>query len=84
MNRERDGCDLIDISILPDQDDPTAASAYGSVDGFLGELEQAVYSLRTRHNLRIFNISTNTIYPSEPDGYSYEAQKLDDLPIRMM
>lgn len=76
---ERDGCDLIDISILPDQDDPTAASAYGGVDGFLGEFEQAVYLLRTRHNVRIFSISTNTIYPSEPDDYSYEAQKLDEI-----
>ncbi len=76
---ESDGCDLIDVSILPDQDDPAAASAYGGVDGFLGEFEQAVYLLRTRHNVRVFNISTNTIYPSEPDDYSYEAQKLDEI-----
>ncbi|MBV8579757.1 MAG: hypothetical protein JOZ86_03905, partial [Candidatus Eremiobacteraeota bacterium] len=76
---ESDGCDLIDVAICPNEDDPVAAAAYGGVDGFLDELEQSVLRLRQQHNVRIFSISSNTIYATTPDDYSYEAQRLDEI-----
>ena len=76
---EGDGCDLIDVAICPNEEDPAAVATYGGVDGFLDELEQSVLRLRQKHNVRIFSVSSNTIYASAPEEYSYEAQRLDEI-----
>jgi Subtilase family len=76
---EPDGCDLVDLALLPDLDNPAVAPLYGGAGGFLEELQQAIYYLRTRRRVRVFNVSVNTRYPATPSLYSFEAQRIDEI-----
>lgn len=79
---DADGCELVDVKLLPTEDDPTAFRRYygksGTV-GFIDELRDAVATLRQRANVRIFNLSANFESSAGPGRYEPITAMLDDI-----
>jgi subtilisin family serine protease len=81
---EPDGCDLFDISILPDTSRPATFETYypkGIVD-FLEELDAAVETAHQQHSVRVFNMSLNLLDPVADDSYGIVASLLDRIADR--
>jgi hypothetical protein len=78
---EVDGCEVFDIGILPDTDQPDVFDTYypnGVVD-FFTELDNGVELARRRYGVRIFNMSLNLLDPVQGDGYGVVASMLDRI-----
>ncbi|WBO23365.1 S8 family peptidase [Sphingomonas abietis] len=81
IGRELDGCDIVDIPLLPRG---RFLDTYGQrgFEAFLEELEAAVVEARDDHNVRIFNMSLNITSPVEQNLYSIYAARLDEIQDR--
>jgi hypothetical protein len=81
IGREADGCDLVDIPLMPRG---RFLDLYGSrgFEAFLEELEAAVVEARDNHGVRIFNMSLNVTSPVEQNLYSIYAARLDEIQDR--
>lgn len=79
---EADGCELLDVKLLPTEADPNAFSRYygshGAV-GFMQELADAVAVLRERSDVRVFNFSANFQGMADPLRYSPITAELDAI-----
>jgi subtilisin family serine protease len=75
---ERDGCNLVDVDILP-RDSAFATYYPGGVIEFFDEMENAVRTCRARYGIRIFNLSINLETPANIDSYSPFASHLDAI-----
>jgi hypothetical protein len=78
---EADGCELYDVSVLPDGTSQAAFHSYypqGPVD-LLEEINAGVETAKRDHGVRIFNMSLNVTSPVESDSYSAVAGLLDDI-----
>jgi hypothetical protein len=82
VGREADGCDLVDIALLPTR---PFLDVYGrrGFEAFLEELEAAVREARDTYGFRIFNMSLNLCTPVEQDQYSAYAARLDAIQDRL-
>lgn len=79
---ESDGCELIDIKLLPGEADPGAFARYYGTDGAIGffqELNDAVATLRQRANVRVFNLSANFQTMADPTRYNPLTAELDGI-----
>ncbi|MEQ1801894.1 MAG: S8 family peptidase [Gammaproteobacteria bacterium] len=79
---EADGCELIDLALLPDDQQPAVFAMYypNGVADFLDELQVAVAQLRSQYGVRIFNFSMNLKDEQvDPDFYSLFAERLDRI-----
>ena len=78
LYKEMDGCKIIDLDILPQ---PEVHENYypGNPLQFFKELEMAVRELKERTGVRIFNYSLNSEEHASSDGYSIQAQMLDQI-----
>ena len=79
---EADGCELVDIKLLPRETDPAAFARYYGTDGAVGffqELDDAVAELRQRANVRIFNLSANFQTMADPTRYNPLTATLDRI-----
>jgi hypothetical protein len=79
---EADGCELVDVKLLPNENDPQAFSRYYGLNGPLGffqELNDAVGVLRQRSGVRIFNLSANFETMAEPSRYNPLTAELDSI-----
>jgi hypothetical protein len=77
-----DGCDLVDVKVLPRESDPNAFTTYYGRNGALGffqELNDAVEALRRRANVRIFNLSANFQTMADPTRYNPLTAQLDNI-----
>lgn len=75
---ETDGCQLVDIDILPDEQE-RFAQYFNSPMEFIDELEVAVQTLKARCGVRIFNFSINVEQAVESDSYHPFARRLDHI-----
>ncbi|MCW3161309.1 S8 family peptidase [Chryseobacterium oryctis] len=75
--REDDGCEIIDLDILPLN---TSFDDYflNPID-FYNELEEAIQILKAETGVRIFNFSLNIDEHVSSSGYSFAARKLDAI-----
>jgi hypothetical protein len=79
---EADGCELADLALLPDDQQPTVFAQYypNGVADFMDEVEAAVTQLRAQYGIRIFNFSLNLHgEQADPDFYSPYAERLDRI-----
>lgn len=81
IGREADGCDLVDIPLLPRG---RFLDVYGprGFEAFLEELEGAIVEARDNHGVRVFNMSLNITSPVEQNQYSVYAARLDEIQDR--
>jgi hypothetical protein len=81
IGREADGCDLLDIPLMPRR---RFLDVYGprGFEAFLEELEAAIAEARDNHGIRVFNMSLNIRSPVEQDLYSVYAARLDEIQDR--
>lgn len=81
VGREPDGCDLVDIALMPRS---RFLDVYGprGFEAFLEELEAAVVEARDMHNVRVFNMSLNITSPVDENLYSIYAARLDEIQDR--
>lgn len=81
IGREPDGCDLVDIPLMPRG---RFLDTYGQrgFEAFLEELEAAVVEAKETHGVRVFNMSLNITSPVEPSLYSVYAARLDEIQDR--
>jgi len=82
VTTEADGCDLVDVKLLPREDDPTAFSRYYGTRGAIGffqELGDAVATLRERSQVRVFNLSANFQTMADPMRYNPLTAQLDAI-----
>lgn len=78
---EPDGCDVYDVAIFPDRNQPSAFRQYyprGILD-FLNEIELSVETAKAEHGVRIFNMSLNLRQPVENESYGVVASLLDHI-----
>lgn len=80
IGRESDGCDLVDIPLMPRR---RFLDVYGprGFEAFLEELDAAIADARAR-GVRVFNMSLNIRAPVEQDLYSVYAARLDEIQDR--
>jgi hypothetical protein len=79
---EADGCELADLALLPDDQQPAAFAQYypNGVADFMDEVEASVSQLRTQYGIRVFNFSMNLQGErADPDFYSPYAERLDRI-----
>ena len=77
---ERDGTELVDLAILPNGNTDAFASYYpDGLPQFFDEMETAIYEMRGRHGIRIYNMSLNLTQPAMLDRYSPHAARLDKI-----
>jgi hypothetical protein len=79
---EADGCELADLALLPDDQQPAVFAQYypNGVADFMDEVEAAVTQLRAQYGIRIFNFSLNLQGEQvDPDFYSPYAERLDRI-----
>lgn len=78
---ERDGAELVDLAIFPNEQRAGAFASYysGGLPQFFDEMDAAVADARARHGVRIFNMSLNILQPAAPDRYSPHAARLDQI-----
>lgn len=82
ITSEADGCELVDVKLLPREDDPAAFPRYYGTHGALGffqELEDAVAILRQRSQVRVFNLSANFQTMADPTRYNPLTAQLDAI-----
>lgn len=81
IGREPDGCDLVDIPLMPKG---RFLDVYGQrgFEAFLEELEASIAEARDNHNVRVFNMSLNITSPVEQNLYSIYAARLDEIQDR--
>lgn len=81
VGREADGCDLVDIPLMPKG---RFLDTYGprGFEAFLEELETAIVEARDSHGVRVFNMSLNITSPVEQNLYSVYAARLDEIQDR--
>jgi hypothetical protein len=77
---EVDGCQLIDIDILPSEN-VNFAEYFNSTTEFLDELAMAVQTLKARTDVRIFNFSINVEQAVESDSYHPFSRRLDQIAL---
>jgi hypothetical protein len=75
---ETDGCHLIDLDILPDEQ-VRFTEYFSSPAEFLDELATAVQTLKARTGVRIFNFSMNVEQAVESDTYHPFSRRLDQI-----
>lgn len=75
---EADGCTVIDLCMLPEDDRFNEIYPRG-IDDFINELEASVSEIKERTGVRIFNISLNVISPRLSSEYGYLAMALDGI-----
>jgi Subtilase family len=78
---EPDGAEIADLAVYPSDGKPGAFRSYYP-DGawqLFDEIEYAVADAKTRHNIRIFNMSLNVQTPAQPDRYSHYAARFDQI-----
>jgi len=78
---EADGCDVVDIPLMPDKPFLKVFGPRG-FEAFLEELESAIIEARDNHGVRIFNMSLNITSPVEQNTYSIYAARLDEIQDR--
>jgi hypothetical protein len=79
---EADGCELADLALLPDDQQPAVFAQYypNGVADFMDEVEAAVTQLHAQYGIRIFNFSLNLQgEQADPDFYSLYAERLDRI-----
>jgi hypothetical protein len=77
---ESDGCELIDICMVPSENDRTLFKRYFSdTTKFMDELDRIVGKLRTEQGVRVFNFSLNLSTPGRSSDYNYETRRLDEI-----
>ena len=78
---EADGAELVDIAVFPREDDVEAFSSYypHGVLQFFDEVETAIGEARSRHGVRIYNMSLNIRRPASLDRYDPHALRLDRI-----
>lgn len=78
---ENDGCELFDIGILPDTDQPLAFENYypNGIADFLKELDHGVEEAVREHGIRVFNLSLNLLDLVEGESYGVVASLLDQI-----
>ncbi len=81
IGREPDGCDIVDIPLMPSR---RFLDVYGprGFEAFLEELEGAIVEARDNHGVRVFNMSLNITSPVEQNLYSVYAARLDEIQDR--
>jgi hypothetical protein len=79
--RERDGCEIYDIDILPDSGDPSVFDQYypNGFEDFLSEMNSAILLAKSRHGVRVFNLSINIDRQVDEASYSEIANILDSI-----
>jgi len=75
--RENDGCEIIDLDILPI--DSSFDSYFPNPLDFYNQLETAIQLLKAETDVRIFNFSLNIEEHASSSGYSFAAKKLDSI-----
>lgn len=75
--RENDGCEIIDLDILPI--DSSFENYFLNPLDFYNELEDAIQILKAQTGVRIFNFSLNIEEHASTSGYSFAAKKLDSI-----
>ena len=73
---DADGMELVDVGIFPSAE---FESYYDGISQFFDEMETAVEEARSRHNVRIFNLSLNALQPVATSTYSAHAARLDQI-----
>lgn len=81
IGRESDGCDVVDIPLMPRAPFLQVFGPRG-FEAFLEELESAVVEAKESHGVRVFNMSLNITSPVEPNIYSIYAARLDEIQDR--
>lgn len=79
---EADGCELADLALLPDDNQPAVFAQYypNGVEDFMDEVQAAVTQLRSQYGVRIFNFSMNLQGEQvDADFYSPYAERLDRI-----
>ncbi len=78
---EEDGAELVDIAVFPREDDTEAFSSYypHGVLQFFDEVETAIGEARSRHGVRVYNMSLNIKRPASLDRYDPHALRLDRI-----
>lgn len=75
--KEIDGCKIIDIGLLPSEDQ--YGEYYKHALDVFTELEYAVQDLKLKTGVRVFNFSLNVDEHASTEGYSLAAQRLDEI-----
>lgn len=80
---EADGCELVDICMMPTESDKTLFKRYyPDTTKFMDELDRIVGKLRRDHGLRVFNFSLNFDTLGSSSDYTYETHRLDEIASR--
>ena len=75
-----DGAELIDLDVLPSENSGAFASYFpGGLHHLFDEIEAALGDMRSRHGVRIFNMSFNVSQQVKLDQYSPYAARLDRI-----
>lgn len=74
-------CRVFDLDLFPDP--PARASYYGSLDDFLGEVEESVRRARDESGVRVFNLSYNLRRAPGGAPYSLAAEGLDRIATQL-
>lgn len=77
---EGDGCELYDMPLFPRL--PFGLVYAGGFTDFLEEVEQGIKEAKESHNVRIFNLSINSLAPVARRTYSPLAARLDAIADR--
>ncbi|MHC2543391.1 hypothetical protein ACVINY_004103 [Sinorhizobium meliloti] len=75
---EANGCHLYDIPLYPLKGSFMAHYPRGFSD-FLEEIEQAVSEAKSKHGVRVFNLSINAVAAVDRHRYSIYASRLDQI-----
>lgn len=78
--KEKDGCKIIDLCLLPEDSYFDRVYAYG-IESFIDELENAVSDTVASSNVRVFNMSMNVPVTRLNTDYSPLAQSLDRIAV---
>jgi hypothetical protein len=77
---EPDGAELVDLAVFPSENSGAIASYYPEgLPQFFDEVETAVGDVRSRHGVRVFNMSLNVLQPATLDRYGPHAARLDRI-----
>lgn len=79
---DADGCELADLALLPDENQPSVFALYypNGLADFMDELQAAITQLRSQYGVRVFNFSMNLRGEQvDPDFYSDVAERMDRI-----
>lgn len=75
-----DGTELVDLAVFPSENSNAFPSYYPvGIPQFFDEVENAIGEVRSRHGVRIFNMSLNAEQPTALDRYGPHAARLDRI-----